>query len=499
MKKFSALLMTVLFIFLMPMTALAEVETSAQLKIKPDTQVGPAVNDTYGNGYVPAAYKEGDAWFVDIKMPLEIITGIGDQITVTPKAESNTSLVPDNAIRVIQTSGIEWIAVFAKMRLTNDCINGTYPVTFTCEYLVHEPDDTWVSTEQDFTIYFSVAGKKEPASTAPPVSGPVSLPRVMLVDYTVSPQEVVAGGEMELSFTIKNVSEKRRAQNIKVTLQSEEGTFLPAAGTNAAYISRLEPGDSAEETFAFKVKPDALPKPSVITVEIDYEDSRASSATETAQISIPVTQPIRIKLDEPQVYGGMVGQSFSVSMNVYNMGKSTLYNVMAELQGEFITPEGSYYGGNMESGTSKTVELSAIAQSMGGDNAEMPEMPGGEKPASDIPKALYDKAIMGGKPIGGGYFGGGEMVSYPLTLILTYEDLNGKQYTEEVSLQADLAEEGIIDPGIDDPVLNPEEPQSTGDLTWLWIAMGAVVVAGITVLLVLRNKKKKRMIEDELL
>ncbi|MPN27989.1 hypothetical protein SDC9_175423 [bioreactor metagenome] len=209
------------------------------------------------------------------------------------------------------------------------------------------------------------------------------------------------------------------------------------------------------------------------------------------------------------------------------MGKSTLYNVYAELIGDNLTPDGSYYGGNIESGGTKTVELTGSAIYTGGSSGgefpseEPTEGDGGEEPMPIDVMPFEDGAVKqraaaqnaegefmavaiakdigivdGGKIIDGGYNGGGTL-EYPAVIRITYEDAMGQSYTEEKNIVITLQDDTIVNPDPETPVEPVPEPGP--DLTWLYIVIGVLVAAGVVVFFIVRNRKKKRIIEDELL
>ena len=449
-----------------------------KLSLDATAQIGSLVTDTYANGYTPAAYKDGSVWKVNIVLPLKTAPLFPlENIIIKPQITEAYPCVPSNVMHVRATAdgGLPWLAPFI-LTLKDSTTDGVYPITFDCAYQYRDDTNTPISESQSFTIYFSVSGKKAPSSEATPApQQPSTMPRLMLTGYTVVPDAVMAGGEVTLDITISNMSSKQSAQNIKLTLNSADATFLPKDGTNTAYISKLSAGKSQTETFTFNVKADAAAAPSAINVEIVYNDSSGNPGTESASISIPVNQPIRIKIDEPQVYGSGVSQPFSISMNIYNMGKSTLYNVYAELVGDNLMPDGSYYGGNIESGGTKTVELTGSAIYTGGStDGETPteETPEGEEPmpidvmpfedgaakqraASSNAEGEFmavaiakDIGISGGKPIDGGYYGGGTL-EYPAVLRITYEDAMGQTYTEEKNITITLQDDTVVDPGVE--------------------------------------------------
>jgi hypothetical protein len=242
-----------------------------------------------------------------------------DWVVIKPQINESYPCVPSNAMSVRATvpGALSFLTPFI-FTLKDTTTDGVYPITFDCTYQYNETDTNLpMSGSQSFTIYFSVTGKKAPSSERTPAPQvPSTMPRLMLTGYTVTPEVVMAGGEMTLDITISNMSSKQAAHNIKLTLTSGDATFLPKDGTNTAFISKLSAGKETTKTFTFNVKPDAAAAPSAISVEIVYNDASGNPGTETASISIPVNQPIRIKIDEPQVYGSGVSQPFSISMNI---------------------------------------------------------------------------------------------------------------------------------------------------------------------------------------
>lgn len=493
-------------------------------------------SSAYGQGYIPKAYKNEGKWYVDIPLPLKwegsgaFINGIFNVekfkniiVTVEPLG-SDSPLVPVTEVHAVElqrtfsmppTYFNEVRTSFDWMRLTDDCVNGNYSVDFKCSY---ELDGQFV--EQVFTIEFSVTGKRS-ASTGGG-STPTSMPRLMVTGYTIAPEKVMAGGDMTLNLSITNESDKKEARNIKVTLDSA-GVFLPSGGTNVAFVDVIKAGEKKDLTFTFTVPKSVQAGSAPVTVTINYEDKSAASATETAEISVPVYQPIRLKIDEPQaVYTGMVGESFTVELKLYNLGQSPLYNVMAEISGENINPEGSYFGGTLEAGATKTVELSAVALDPGlGDMGDMGDMVEpyfeGEEPVVEgIPadNAVGAVAFSGfrilplmavTKPYYGGYYGDGMIggtVLYDVTITLTYEDVTGESFTEVRTCQVEMMQMSYeepypVDPGYEEGPI--EEPKN---LTWLWVMLGCVGVLGgaaLVVALSLRAKKRKKEIDNALL
>ena len=60
-------------------------------------------------------------------------------------------------------------------------------------------------------------------------------PRVMLTEYSFSKDDIFAGDSFTLSFTLKNTY-KYEIRNLKCTLTSEAGEFLPVGNAGTKYV-----------------------------------------------------------------------------------------------------------------------------------------------------------------------------------------------------------------------------------------------------------------------
>jgi hypothetical protein len=99
------------------------------------------------------------------------------------------------------------------------------------------------------------------------------------------------------------------------------------------------------------VKPDAEQKSYMLTVNFEYEDGKGNPYTAKETMSVRVLQnPRLVTGDLNMMTETFVGQPVSVYLDFYNMGKSTLYNLMISVEGEFDGQGLSYYVGNFEPG-----------------------------------------------------------------------------------------------------------------------------------------------------
>ena len=277
-------------------------------------------------------------------------------------------------------------------------------------------------------------------------SGSIKTPQLMVSNYSYGGSFVQAGDQFRLDIGLTNTSSNHTLQNIKVTLQSGDGTFIPVNSSNSFYINRIDRNGYADYSIYLSVKPDAEQKTTSINVDMSYEDSSGNAFTATDVISIPIMQETRLIVDDiiapPELYAGMQN---GVNVEFYNMGKTTLNNLRIYAEGDFDTMEStSYYAGNMESGRSDSYNFSFI-----------PRGPG----------------VMEG------------------TVYFTYEDASGDQQVIENQFSFDIMEMPVWN---EEPF--PIDENMGGKKTpWLPIGAGAVAVAGAAGIVLWKRHRKKKM------
>lgn len=277
-------------------------------------------------------------------------------------------------------------------------------------------------------------------------AGSEKTPQLMVDSYSYGGTFVQAGDEFLLELELLNTSGSRGISNIKVTISSEDGAIIPADNSNSFYIEKLGKKERISKALMLSVKPAAEQKTTPLTVDMSYEDGSGNAFTSKDIISIPVMQETRLEVDDviapPELYAGM--QS-GVSVQFYNMGKTTLNNLRVTAEGDFDTPEStSYFVGNMESGKSDTYDFSFIPRKGG---------------------------TMEGK------------------IIFTYEDAAGDQQILERPFSFEIqAEMPVFDEG-----MPPEDAAAKGGGKALWITLGALVVLAVAGAFVWRKIRKKKL------
>ena len=147
-------------------------------------------------------------------------------------------------------------------------------------------------------------------------------------------------------------------------------------------------------------------------------------------------------------------------MNLYNKGKSLLYNVSVHLESESMKADENYYAGNMESGTAKTYDVMVTPNAEGQISGD---------------------------------------------IVVTYEDSEGNVNEQRTPITLNVAtmdwmyEEQY--PIMEDDLMTDPYPSQSMPPLWVWFAGGAaILLAGtvLTVVLVVRAKKRKAAaLEDD--
>lgn len=482
----------------------------------------PKMERTYSEGYTPTVANG----YANIVLPL--IPANGAKLKDGTKINTSINLGdPSSAPFVVKnydkiftytnhkaTGGAaDSFLVEYDLQLSENRGNGVYPVVISTSYTL--ADGTTMM--QDFTVFVTISDVPPPPVPVPEPepqpdpgpSSPASQPKVIVSNYTIAPNPVNAGEKFTVNVTLENTSKAQSVKNITVTFKSQTTDLMPGDNTNTAYIEKIGAKKTADFSFSMAARADAKAGPQKIDIAIAYENGEAAALTATDEISVEVHQKIRLEYDPPkfpsQVY---MGDSTSASLNLYNKGKNTLYNVTATLDVPGLTPESSAFLGNMESGASKTADIYASVApdpnaGMGGttggadggmtsNGAAAVGMIGGADGATDI--VVQDEGMASRETQGAGNAAGAVQPG-PVegNFTVTYEDEYGEEYEIKIPVSTVLVP--MPDPGMIDPGEMPvEEP--AGFPWWGWVLIAGGAAAVVIVIVVVRKKKKKR--EQEL-
>lgn len=330
--------------------------------------------------------------------------------------------------------------------------------------------ETEQTQEESFTIPCKVSAINDPDAQT-------FAPNIIIDRYSFGSDYVTAGKTFPLALSIRNTNSSIGIKNLKVTIIGASGAgdngvaFSPANSSNSFFFESLAPGASTDINIDLLAKSDAKPDSYPVNVVFDYEytaggkNSKAETITET--LSIPLQQEDRFTVNPPEIEPtSFVGQECMVNATFVNKGKSAVYNVTVDVEGEgFDKTSSSYYIGNVDSGKEE----------------------------------YYDTRIIPNMA--------GEITGY---VVVTYEDSNGNEKEIRKEFITNANEMMMVDPmfpdgdmpvmGDDGGMMMPEE--SAGLPTWAIIVIcvvgaGVVVTAIIIIAKVVKKKKALKEIEDD--
>lgn len=322
-----------------------------------------------------------------------------------------------------------------------------YPISINIEY----EDDRQENEKQVLNQYIGVYIEKEGEENS-------SVPKIIIDQYSFNPHIVRAGENFDLNVSFFNTNKSKAVQNIKVFLTVDEETeksgsvFTPVNSSNTFYIDYIAPKNRVEKNIVMYTVPDASPKTYTIKANFEYEDLEGNEYSPVEYIGIPVIQQSKLETTDINLPPeALMGEMLPISLELYNMGKVTLNNLMVKVEGNFQTENANYFIGNFDAGMSEYYETMII-----------PTEPG----------------LLEGR------------------VIFSYEDSNGEtvEIFKGFSLNINDAPMEDFPPEDFDP--NMQEKGGTKKiLTWLIL----ILVAAVTAFIIIRKKiiKKKGMALDE--
>ena len=274
-------------------------------------------------------------------------------------------------------------------------------------------------------------------------------PRVMVWDYSIEEGDIYAGKEFTLHIILKNTA-SAAVRNLKLTLSTENGEFLPVDGAGTAYVDKINGDAEIDLSFSMTALAELEEKSYKLIVKTEYESGNGTEYTVEDSLFLPVHLEQRLSVTDifiPEEYLEL-GDTVEVSASVNNLGSGTLRNVTAEVSGDNLAEAGNYVG-NIESGKSGMVDILTKATGI---------------------------SVVGDKN----------------TLTITYEDREGKIQEQEFLISATIEEPVYTD------LEKVKEPADVGDILGrvAWIVLGMLFLLAVIWYLIRRRKRKQKMLEE---
>lgn len=295
------------------------------------------------------------------------------------------------------------------------------------------------------TIY--VVMELKGGSTAPPSN----MPKITITSFKTLPDPVVAGEEITLNVSFKNNTNGTVAKNVKAQLSSD-GTFTPVSGSSSLFLGDISGGSTVSRSIKLKVKADVAPGSYTVTFALSYDvDGAEVSQSDSETVSVPVVQVPKVQVTQIQIYPSEVytGQEMNVMASINNIGKSTIFNVNAQVSdsGGLLEAQEQYLG-NLTPGATGSLDVYLLAVMDGGTD---------------------------------------------ITITITYENEEGDifTYTDTQSIFITTRGEFI------DPIPYPDPVDRGGSIVLIIIIVLIVLAGGGLVAFLLIRRKKKTAVNKE--
>lgn len=284
-------------------------------------------------------------------------------------------------------------------------------------------------------------------------------PKMIISSYGLNPTEVVAGDVFTFGFTFKNTSKEKKIRNLKITISSEDGAFIITRGSNTFYVEEMEKQAMLTREIELKAKQDLTSNSYKVIVSFEYEDFNGNEYSSTETLNIPVTEFSKLVINSVYAGEGYVNATTNLSFDYVNMGKATVSNLTASVEGDYESIQSINYIGNLAAGTSD----------------------------------YYDIEIRPTK----------EGTNYG-TLVLAFEDSSGGTIEVRKEFEGNAFAENFFEPVPDvpvGPIDGPDIPMDEGTQISAW----QIILSGIGAFLVtfiitkiITTKIIRRKLEDEL-
>lgn len=406
----------------------------------------------------------GEEWLTDILVEPEVTNDVATWPFVPESTgyTRNFSEIPGCATRLYDEALFNRREVTYTFTARQDVLTGYYPLKFKVWY---SKDGIRCSEPAEVSVFVYCQGKPGSGRIGMSEETNVSQPRIIVTGFETNPETVYAGDTFTLNIHVKNTSADTAVNNVLFDLEAVEGgtenanggttnsyaAFLPTSGSSAIYVDRMPAGSSQDLKIEMQAKADLSQKPYVVTVKMKYDTDLKADLSDEAKVSIPVKQESKYDSSTPEINPSdiMVGEQSNVMFQIYNTGKTTLYNVQVKFEADSVEG-GDTFIGNLNPGATGNVDamVTGIA---------------------------------------------GTMDDGTVKAVITYEDEAGNQTREEKNITIFVTEMNFDDGMMDMPMEEfEEEPAGPSVTTIVIVIVAAVIVLAAVIVGILKFRKKKK-------
>ena len=316
-----------------------------------------------------------------------------------------------------------------------------------------EPDvdnDSTSVTQEAETTEEAEETTTEITTVEEPTTEDNSSPRFMVTSYELKGGSITPGKPAELSVTFDNYSYTKALYNMKFEISDPSGEIL-TTGMPTKYVNYVE----AYGKYTWVIELTAINTATIgqhdLQVSVEFEDEKFNTYHSSDTVRVDVKQSVKLS------YSGAIlpkkviqGDTQTVTVDLMNTGKSTIYNCTLDFDIEGMQSGGSVFVGNIEPATN----------------------------AQGSANLRVDSDSLG------------EVIG---KITITYEDDYGKEYKKTATVST------VIEEKVEQVATTTEdEKEKKNPLWWLFILIGLAVGggAGFGIPWLINDKKQRK--EDDL-
>lgn len=281
-------------------------------------------------------------------------------------------------------------------------------------------------------------------------------PRVMLTEYSIKASDpsgdIYPGDTFTVTFKLKNTS-KNKVQNLKYSVVSESGEFLPAEGVGTGFVSELAGETEEEYSVSLEAAKTLEEKTYKIKIKTEYEDWNGGYKSEDI-IYVPISLKTEVLVSDTYIAEEEIrlGDNIEIVSTINNTGAAKIYKVTARVEGHNIADAKTFIG-NIDSGKNAAVDI--------------------------ITKATTHDDLR-------------DATEYDNDLIITYEDIEGNEYT----VKEGLGSIEVLEQDYSDVIKIKEDSTKHMSGTTKSLIAAAILLL-VVIALAVRHVLKKKKLERE--
>lgn len=280
-------------------------------------------------------------------------------VTITPKVSANLNEFPfvSEAVNYGQTLPSmgpgETVMVDFDFQISPYATQGNKPVTFEVTYKENGAQKTC----EVISYVYIVRGYKEPhTQSAPTVT--VESYELMVGDAAVD--QLYAGQDGVLTLTLRNHDKSTTARKVRIGVSVDTNVLAFSMGeTDTKYVPAIKAGETAQVQYKISAVSEAAEGSTDLSITMNYENWEVTAAVASQTIPLLVKQPICVEVGRPTVYDSDMqpDEPIAMSLGIINKGRSKIYNVSIDVEGDGLEMYEEYYGGDVLSAAKLTADV----------------------------------------------------------------------------------------------------------------------------------------------